>query len=397
MMGSFYSINLLTLSSIPVFLLLLLLLLQHLNLLSLTQIFYYLLKLPLLLLLNLPRSQDEEEEKIPPTHHFVLPGAVSGSGRQISYSIYNPGGPGYRRHAAVTAFYLHGTPSSHHEAFLLASSARERNLRVIAPSRPGFGGSTFHPGSTLLDYAGDVLALADHLGVQRFGIIAASGGTPFAFACRSAIPRDRLVGIAVVSGIYDTKGLGTEGMQWGSRVMMRIAQYRWGRWVLAWGIDRQFAGLLGPPVPVPKVPEEEEKALVEVDADKKLREMVESGMDETEKNVWEEQTEEMRRAVVMSLREGVKYGGKAAAWEMKLLGGHWGFEFGPGLVERKGELVMWHGDRDENVPVGMARRAKGVLGDKADLRVVEGQGHGTLTRYVAGEVCQEIVGMLKRG
>ena len=138
-------------------------------------------------------------------------------------------------------------------------------------------------------------------------------------------------------------------------------------------------------------------AVLEEDDDKRLREMVESGMDETEKAVWEEQTEEMRRAVVMSLREGVKYGGKAAAWEMKLLGGDWGFQFGPGLVEKKGDLVMWHGDRDENVPVGLARRAKEMLGEKADLRVVEGQGHGTLTRYVAGEVCQEIVEMLNRG
>ncbi|KAK4231662.1 hypothetical protein QBC38DRAFT_527296 [Podospora fimiseda] len=51
---------------------------------------------------------------------------------------------------------------------------------------------------------------------------------------------------------------------------------------------------------------------------------------------------------------------------------------------------MWHGDRVENVPVGMARLGRERLGELSELRVVEGQGHGTLTVLMAEEIVRTV-------
>ena len=61
-------------------------------------------------------------------------------------------------------------------------------VRLICPDRPGFGRSTFQPGRTLLDWPSDVEQLADHLGLDQFGLIGHSGGGPHALACAAALP-----------------------------------------------------------------------------------------------------------------------------------------------------------------------------------------------------------------
>ena len=80
-------------------------------------------------------------------------------GRTLSYGEY--GDP-----HAEPVFYFHGWPGSRHEGQLIAHPG----LRVIAPERPGMGGSDFQPGRTLLDWADDVVKLADGLGLPRFGV-----------------------------------------------------------------------------------------------------------------------------------------------------------------------------------------------------------------------------------
>lgn len=79
--------------------------------------------------------------------------------------------------------YCHGYPSSGREAELLHTAAAAANARVIAPDRPGFGASDQRPRRRLIDWPEDAARLADHLGVERFGVIGVSGGGPYALAC----------------------------------------------------------------------------------------------------------------------------------------------------------------------------------------------------------------------
>ena len=58
------------------------------------------------------------------------------------------------------------------------------------------------PSRSLLDWPDDAAALADHLGLDRFGVVGMSSGGPYALAC-AAVLGDRLSGAAVAGGITD--------------------------------------------------------------------------------------------------------------------------------------------------------------------------------------------------
>lgn len=85
-------------------------------------------------------------------------------------------------------FYFHGGPGSRLEALAFHASALKHGFRLIAPDRPGHGASDYQPGRTLLDWPHDLLHLADHLKIDRFGVIGASSGGPPLLACALAIP-----------------------------------------------------------------------------------------------------------------------------------------------------------------------------------------------------------------
>jgi len=83
---------------------------------------------------------------------------------------------------------------------VLHETCRDRGVRLIAPDRPGFGRSDPQPGRALTDWPVDVAALADALGLERFGVVGISNGGPYALACGALLP-ERLTGLAVVSGM----------------------------------------------------------------------------------------------------------------------------------------------------------------------------------------------------
>jgi pimeloyl-ACP methyl ester carboxylesterase len=77
-------------------------------------------------------------------------------------------------------------------------------VRLVTIDRPGYGRSDPRPGRTLLDWADDVLALADRLELPRFSVVGWSSGGPHALACGARIPeRVQSVGLAASSGPLD--------------------------------------------------------------------------------------------------------------------------------------------------------------------------------------------------
>src|SRR4051794_36064573 len=114
-------------------------------------------------------------------------------GRSLSYALLGAAAP------APTVVVLDG-PGSRGLARAAAEAASGAGLQLVAPDRPGFMGSTARPGRAFADVAQDVLALVDQLGVTRFGVLAQSGGTPYALALATAAP-DRVVHLAFVGAI----------------------------------------------------------------------------------------------------------------------------------------------------------------------------------------------------
>ena len=102
----------------------------------------------------------------------------------------------------------HGTPNLGHPPTPWFEQAETLGLRFFSFDRPDYGGSSPHPDRTVGDVAADAAAVADGLGIDRFGVLGHSGGGPHALACAALLP-GRVVAAASVSGPapYDADGL----------------------------------------------------------------------------------------------------------------------------------------------------------------------------------------------
>ena len=96
-------------------------------------------------------------------------------------------------------FFCHGWPSSRTMAELTDTAARELNLRIISPDRPGIRNSSLHPERKLLDWPPLLAELADRMHFDHFRILGVSGGAPYTLAAAWAMS-ERVRAVAVVSG-----------------------------------------------------------------------------------------------------------------------------------------------------------------------------------------------------
>ena len=127
---------------------------------------------------------------------IVLP-----DGRTLEYLVEGPPG-------GLPLVLHHGTPSGAVRVPPIFESAVRHGLRVVLASRPGYGGSSPHPGRRVADVAADTAALLDSLGAAHFVTAGWSGGGPHALACAARLP-GRCVGASVVAGVapHDAAGL----------------------------------------------------------------------------------------------------------------------------------------------------------------------------------------------
>ena len=87
----------------------------------------------------------------------------------------------------IPVFLLHGTPGGRLGPRPRASVLYRLGIRLICYDRPGYGGSTRHPGRDVAAAADDVLAIAEHLNLGMFSVVGRSGGAPHALACAALL------------------------------------------------------------------------------------------------------------------------------------------------------------------------------------------------------------------
>jgi len=93
------------------------------------------------------------------------------------------------------------------EAFQLTEFARtsreELGLRVISVERNGFGESPLDLDLDYADYNDEILAVLEHLGVDRFAILAISGGGAYATQLAAQVP-ERVISLHAAAAVSST-------------------------------------------------------------------------------------------------------------------------------------------------------------------------------------------------
>lgn len=141
-------------------------------------------------------------------------------GRTVTYAEYglSDGRP---------VVWLHGLPGSRRDLSIGKGPGivSEIGLRVLAPDRPGFGGSSPHARRSHSSFATDVRDLADACGVDRFAVLGYSGGAGYALAC-AALLQDRVDAVGIVSGAGPSSTPGwTKGMWRTDKVMLPLSRW----------------------------------------------------------------------------------------------------------------------------------------------------------------------------
>ena len=258
---------------------------------------------------------------------------------------------GYAEYGAPTGkpvLYCHGFPGSRLEAQLLLPAIQACGVRVIAPDRPGYGGSDPLPGRSLRDFAQDAIVLLDKLGLAKVAVLGVSGGGPYALSWLSAYP-ERTTRAALVGAL-------------GPASAIRAYRHAFAPPVRhAWGVA-QFAPSLAPLLAWSAV-----RAF-------RLRARFEMGVRFTAPADREVLSDpEVGDILMRSQREGLCQGGRGAAQDLVLYLKPWGFA----LTDVYVPITIWHGQADKVAPVQMATRLKDEL-LQARIRLLEGEGHYSL-------------------
>jgi pimeloyl-ACP methyl ester carboxylesterase len=230
--------------------------------------------------------------------------------------------------------YCQGYPGSRLEAAALSAHAAAAHVRVLSLDRPGFGRSSFHEGRSLLDWPHDLVAVTEHLGIDRFAVMGASGGAPYALACARQIPA-RLLSCGIVSTIAPVT-LGVTGMNWQNRVVVFLVNQT--PWL--------FTPLLG----ATARPFRDEKRAREA-LTKAVRRM---GQPDREALL----AQGLVDVLAASAREAYHQGVRGAVFEARLYARDWGFQLEDIAFQ---PLYLWHGARDTFAPIERARAVAGKL------------------------------------
>lgn len=263
-------------------------------------------------------------------------------GRTLGYAQFGA-------RTGTTVFYCHGLPGSRLEAALASTVAQSLGVQIIAPDRPGFGRSSFHPQRHIGDWPGDVAQLADHLRVDGLNILGVSGGGPYAAACAECL-FDRVQKLTLVcplaplAPVQATDGMSTAlaALVRGARILPQLSHL--------YGLGLSALGRRWPRLVVEAMARRAPAADRAV-----LREP------------------ETRAIIAASVREAFRQGGQGPAYEFTLHLRHWDID--PGQV--KVHTQLWQGEADTTVPPAMANWYAQRLAS-CQLHSVAGEGHFSL-------------------
>jgi pimeloyl-ACP methyl ester carboxylesterase len=259
----------------------------------------------------------------------------------------------------VPVLLCHGLADSRLSAHQFSHVAAELGLRVIAPDRPGSGGSDPRRLRRLADWAQDAALVLDAMEVESAAVAGISAGGPFAAACAATIPgrvRSLILISALGPPVWPIGGMAT-----GERLSLEVARRvpGFGGWFLGWLAalartnPRMFLRLA-----TSELPGADRRALGEAG---------------------------MRDAFLANYTEAFRRGTQGVAQDLRLLSQPWGFQ----LASISVPTSVHHGEADTTVPPEHSRLyAEAIPG--AQLHLYPGHGHFsilTAAREMLAPIC----------
>jgi pimeloyl-ACP methyl ester carboxylesterase len=269
-------------------------------------------------------------------------------GRKLAYAEYGkPDGH--------PLFYFHAAPSARVEPLIIGDEIFcEAGLRVIAPDRPGMGGSDFQTNREFSDWPNDVLFLADELGIDTFSVVGISGGSGYAAVCAAKIP-ERLSKVVIASGI--------------------------------WRLDKEVLKKIGFPMNVMWQVALRIPFLLTLVVKIMVKWMSQDPKDDYDENSpppndimpavdHAAMANPERMAIYQqAVMESVKQGVKGAAWDIRMNVREWDFD----LDEIQIPLVLFHGGLDRNVPLTLVEQ---TVNDLPAAQLITYPEDGHLSTYI---------------
>ncbi len=245
---------------------------------------------------------------------------------------------------ATPVLFCHGLADSRLSAYWFRQTAADLGLRLLAPDRPGTGGTDPRPLSQLAGWVEDATLVLDALRVESAALLGVSAGGPFAAACAAAMP-GRARSLTLVSPL-GAPGWPTRGMAAGERLSLTLARHApafsgWSMGSLG-ALARRSPGLfLG--LVATSLPDIDNRALAQPGP---------------------------RESFLTNYAEAFRRGSWGVAQDLRILTRPWGFDLGSIKVP----TWIHHGDADTTVPLQHARLfAETIPG--AHMQIHAGHGH----------------------
>ena len=266
-------------------------------------------------------------------------------GRDLGYAKYgNPDGK--------PVLFFHGIPGSRLQRNPDLTALKELSICIYALDRPGTGLSAYQEKRKLLDWADDVRAFCDGVGINKFAVFGISSGGPYALACAYAMP-DRVIQVSLVSALAPLHE--SQLFDVIDPKMKRLFKFAKQMPVL-------MNGILG--IAFLFLKDRFDLAFEKLVAD----------LPDSDKNLLHQPA--IAEMFKKDVAEAFRQGSKGVVSDMKILSEPWGFS----LDEITIPVHIWHGTADQIVPISLARFMAESL-HQVETHFIDGAGHFMAVQY----------------
>lgn len=266
-------------------------------------------------------------------------------GRKLGYAVY--GDP-----QGKPVLFFHGIPGSRLQRNPDVSAIEELSICIYALDRPGTGLSTYQKNRKLLDWADDVRAFCDGIGIEKFPVFGISSGGPYALAAAHRLP-ERITQVSLVSALAPLH----EGQLFDliDPKMKRLFSF-------AKRMPELMKGVLN--IAFLFLKNKFDLAFEKLVAD----------LPESDKNLLHRPA--IAEMFKKDVAEAFRQGSKGVVSDMKILSEPWGFS----LDAIMHPVHIWHGTADSIVPLRLAQFMAQHL-PHAETHFIEGAGHFMAVQY----------------